>query len=479
MMVARVDVVIPCFNAARFLPQTLDSVLCQTFPGARAVVVDDGSTDDLLGVLAKYNGRVDLIRKTNGGQASARNLGVRETTGEFVCLLDADDLIRPTMLERLVAHLEAHPNTDVAYAKTLAFNGDDSSRLFAEHWRPFVSWNDLLAPLSLFCAMHGSATLLRRRVFERAGFLPEARSLQGCEDWHFWLQLRLSGARIDYVPEVLTLYRAHAAASSSDEVSLARREAALLEAASQLFDAHLDAADRRRLLLAIGIRNIASRWQVLGEWREFERLTSLATTVCARVDDAKALQPMLTGAADSVPIELAATLLRLEQPVLALVVLVKECHRGHIVARAKRARLEHSLEALLEQAQQFVLATERSRSAQSTEPDFAGHVAHSIAAILLERGQTREALSWLSRALVLNPHQWASRALEVQALVAAGHFGDAAEQLANALNAGPAPIARQFARNLYHFVEFRSGSSRGALRAMRGLTAGTLGRYFR
>lgn len=475
-MAATVDVIVPCFNGARLLAESLDSVLAQTYSQVRLVVVDDGSTDDLSSVISKYNGRCELLRKPNGGQASARNLGIRETNGEYVCLLDADDLLRPTMLARLVAQLEAHPESDAAYAKTLAFNGDDTRRLFAEHWRPFVAWKDLLSPLSLFCAIHGSATLLRRRAFERAGWLPEARSLQGCEDWHFWLQLHLSGAKVDFVPEVLTLYRIHSAASSADEGGIARRESALLESASQLIDGHLDADDRHRLVLAIGMRNVASRWLALNNRDAFEKLTSLATTVCAEVSAAGSLRPLLTAADDAVPIELAATLLRMQEPILALVVLLKQCQRGHLVARARHARLLDDLDEMLKEAERFVIEAEQS---QRTEADFAGHVAHMIATTLLERGRNDEALSWLRRALALNPHQWPSRALEVQALLACGRYTDAAHQLANALDDGTASMAKQFARDFYHAVEHHMSSARPALRALRGLTAGTLGRYLR
>jgi hypothetical protein len=383
------------------------------------------------------------------------------------------------MLARLVAHLEAHPETDAVYAKTLAFHGDDTQRLFAEHWRPFVPWKDLLSPLSMFCAIHGSATLLRRHVFERAGWLPEARSLQGCEDWHFWLQLRLSGARVDFVPEVLTLYRLHAAASSAHEIGIAHRESALMESASQLIDGHLDANDRRRVVLALGMRNVASRWLSLNNRDGFEKLTRLATSVCADVPNARRLRPLLTAADDGVPIELAATLLRLQEPVLALVVLIKQSQRGHLVARARQARLTAQLDELLAQAERFVVAAEQAQAEQHTEADFAGHVAHMIAATLLERGENHEALSWLSRALALNPHQWPSRALEVQALLACRRYSDAAHQLANALDAGTAPLAKQLARNLYHMIEHHMGSASPALRTLRGLTTGALGRYLR
>ncbi|MBV1799994.1 glycosyltransferase [Siccirubricoccus sp. G192] len=96
----RVSVIIPAYNAARSLPRTIDSVLAQTVPPAEIIVVDDGSADETAAVAEAYGDRVRVIRKPNGGPASARNLGAREATGEWLALLDADDQWLPEKLER-------------------------------------------------------------------------------------------------------------------------------------------------------------------------------------------------------------------------------------------------------------------------------------------------------------------------------------------------------------------------------------------
>jgi glycosyltransferase involved in cell wall biosynthesis len=104
-----VSVIIPAFRAERTIRRALDSVLSQTVPAAEIIVVDDGSPDDLASVVAEYGDRVRLIRKPNGGAASARNAGIEAASGDFVAFLDADDYWEPAKLERQLAIFQRHP----------------------------------------------------------------------------------------------------------------------------------------------------------------------------------------------------------------------------------------------------------------------------------------------------------------------------------------------------------------------------------
>jgi glycosyltransferase involved in cell wall biosynthesis len=204
-----VDIIVPCYNGGRFLGQTLESALSQTHPAVRVLVVDDGSTDDTRAVVGRHGGRVDYLAKANGGQASARNLGIGRTRGDYVLCLDADDLIAPDMVARLVTRLEQRRESDLAFASPLAFFGTDTGRgipghAYAETWRPEGPWPEYVAPLSFLCALHTSSTLVRRRAFDRHGLFPEDRAIQGCEDWYLWLKATLEGATIEHVEGRLT-----------------------------------------------------------------------------------------------------------------------------------------------------------------------------------------------------------------------------------------------------------------------------------
>src|SRR5256885_15520885 len=102
-MSVRASIVIDNFNYARFLPAAIDSALAQTLPDTEVVVVDDGSTDDSLDVIACYADRVRPVLKDNGGQTSAFNAGLLAAHGSVVCFLDADDLLEPRAMEAAVA----------------------------------------------------------------------------------------------------------------------------------------------------------------------------------------------------------------------------------------------------------------------------------------------------------------------------------------------------------------------------------------
>ncbi len=112
----RVSVVVPCYNYGRFVAEAIGSILAQTYQDFEVIVVDDGSTDNTPEVLRGITDpRVRVLRKENGGCASARNAGRELARGEFLTFLDADDLWRPTFLERQVAVLDAEPEVSFCF----------------------------------------------------------------------------------------------------------------------------------------------------------------------------------------------------------------------------------------------------------------------------------------------------------------------------------------------------------------------------
>lgn len=274
-----VDIIIPCYNGASFLSQALDCALGQTYSLINVLVVDDGSTDGSRGIIESYGDRVGYYYKENGGQASARNAGILRTTGDYVCLLDADDIILPGMIQHMVEYLEQEPTVDMCHSKTLAFNDDNIRHPYAESWRPFRVWDSYVEILSIICAIHGSSAIMRRRVFEKFGLFPEDRAIQGCEDWHFSLQAVLQGAVVRYVPTVYTLYRQHYLSSSSQELSIAARESELMRRAVLLFRTNGVVEDRKWLILSYGIKSTALRWLALGEIQRFREMVELSRTI--------------------------------------------------------------------------------------------------------------------------------------------------------------------------------------------------------
>jgi glycosyltransferase involved in cell wall biosynthesis len=113
----RITALIDTYNYARFIGNAIESVLAQDFPPEQmeVLVVDDGSTDNTREVVARFGARVRYLHKPNGGQASALNLGFAEARGEYVALLDADDVWLPGKLRRVVETFDAHPDAGMVY----------------------------------------------------------------------------------------------------------------------------------------------------------------------------------------------------------------------------------------------------------------------------------------------------------------------------------------------------------------------------
>lgn len=201
----KVSVVVTCYNYGRYLKETVGSVLTQTYRDFEIVIVDDGSTDNTREVIAEIvaanpQAPIRVIHQPNSGQpALARNRGIREARGEYLLCLDADDMIAPTLLERCVAALEAHPEYAIAYTDRLDFGAVTQLVRAAPYDPQRLPYQNHLS----YCALY------RRRVWEDVGGYRD--NVKGCEDWDFWVAACARGYYGIYIPEPLFLYRRHAA----------------------------------------------------------------------------------------------------------------------------------------------------------------------------------------------------------------------------------------------------------------------------
>lgn len=189
-----VSIIIPAYNAARFLEQAIDSVQAQTYREYEIILVDDGSTDDTLQKFEKSAGSRTILSMPHRGPSAARNAGIRQARGEYLAFLDADDRFLPTKLEEQVAYLDSHPDVDVVYSDGFCFwVTEDCAEV-----RSTFSSQGLLYPLlgepekslpvlAIQNAFPIHAALVRRRaVLAVEGF---DESLFGREDWDLWLRV--------------------------------------------------------------------------------------------------------------------------------------------------------------------------------------------------------------------------------------------------------------------------------------------------
>jgi hypothetical protein len=184
-MTPRVTVVITCFNYARFLPESIGSVLAQTFADFELLVVDDGSADDSVAVaerLVADDPRARVIAQESSGQpAIPRNRAIAEGRGAYVVSLDADDVLAPDMLERCVAVLDADDAIGMAYPRTQEIGDGDTLHAHLEY-----SVERLISCNCLPCC-----TMIRREAWAAAGGY--SLNVRGYEDWDLWLGIAAAG----------------------------------------------------------------------------------------------------------------------------------------------------------------------------------------------------------------------------------------------------------------------------------------------
>lgn len=209
------SVVIPCYNAEKFLAQAIRSVLAQTHQDFEIIVVDDGSTDSSAEIIkSTADPRIRYLWQSNGGPSKARNTGVRAATGQYLAFLDADDLMLPQRLASQLAILEAQPSVSVVGSAYLWIDENGHELAWPYHsWQRAPDLNSLVTWL-FDCPFVPSAVMLRREAWcDVQGF---DEDLLGGEDWNFWTRLVITGHRMTWHQEVLCLYRRSAGSLSED-----------------------------------------------------------------------------------------------------------------------------------------------------------------------------------------------------------------------------------------------------------------------
>lgn len=198
-----VSVIVPTHDMGRFLPIALRSVFEQTYRHFEIQVVDDGSTDDTPRIMEQFRGdpRVHFHRQPRGGVSAARNLGIRCARGEFVALLDADDMWLPDKLALQVACLTREPSVGVAYTNVQMVDLEGRPVKTYQEPRHDGRITDRLVVRNF---VTGCSSMIRRHLLVEAGLYDE--TLATGEDYDLWLRLSLL-CEFRYIHEITYLYR--------------------------------------------------------------------------------------------------------------------------------------------------------------------------------------------------------------------------------------------------------------------------------
>ncbi len=191
------DVIIASFNQAEYLPYAIESALAQT-RYCEICVIDDGSTDTSLEVARGYakEPRLKVISQVNKGLAAARNTGIMNMYADYILPLDADDILKPNCVERILQVAE-ETNADVIGPSLQEFGISNAVTILTPE--PTLAHFRLGNHLGYFSAIKKSALL------ECGGYSP--KMVEGYEDYHLWFDLLTRGKRIVTIPEVLVMYR--------------------------------------------------------------------------------------------------------------------------------------------------------------------------------------------------------------------------------------------------------------------------------
>jgi hypothetical protein len=212
------SVIIAAYQAAGFVANAVASALEQTAPAREVIVCDDGSTDDIEGALRPYLDRITLLRREHRGEGAAKNGAAFAASGEFVALLDADDLYLPDRLAAIGELASSRPDLDIITTDAyLEVDGRPLRRCYEED--KVFEVTDQRRALLEHDFIFGAAAVRRSRLVEIGGF---DEDIVSGTDWDCWIRLVFSGSRVGLVNEPLYRYHMHENAMSSDKLLTSR-----------------------------------------------------------------------------------------------------------------------------------------------------------------------------------------------------------------------------------------------------------------
>ncbi len=247
----RVSVIIPVFNRVAYIEQTVKSVLNQDYPEVELITVDDGSTDGCFELLQRLGQDGDFMVLThpghvNKGQSASINLGLENCTGDYVAVLDSDDLFLPGKISSQVEFLEANPDVGLVYGKGQAVDGDGKF-LYDIHDDNHVENNDPNDILLDCYFLLPQNSLVRKEVYEKVGGFDE--DLRSGQD-HDMLVRMAEVTKFHFVPELVFQYRRH-----GDSISVKGQETrwraafVILEKASRRYPYRRSTIRKRRAVI--------------------------------------------------------------------------------------------------------------------------------------------------------------------------------------------------------------------------------------
>lgn len=210
-----VSVIIPTYNRANYLVESLDSVLAQTYRNLEVIVVNDGSTDETKTKLVPFLDRISYFEKSNGGKSSALNLGLKHISGDYVWVFDDDDVALPELVELHISVFESQPEVDFVYSGFAYFEGKDADNVIETVEATAHPEGEMLGQLLSGNFISGVSVVVRKRCYDRVGIYDER--LIRAQDYDMWIRLARAGFKAGVIRQPLVRVRKHDGLRGSEE----------------------------------------------------------------------------------------------------------------------------------------------------------------------------------------------------------------------------------------------------------------------
>ncbi len=272
MNIPLVSIVIPCFNAAAYVEDAVESALRQTYKKVEVIVVDDGSTDESLQVLTRFGNSIRLLPQENFGACHARNVGIKHARGELIQFLDADDLMHHRKIE---ATLQATDSHTVLFCDCQRVSKLTGSIIKEKHG----ALNGDFASMALI-GIQTSAPLHRKTFLEKVGGFDE--TLPCAQEYDLHLRMLVSGMKFLRVPETLITLREVPNSVSSNYVRVMLQWEKIISRAVRMIDSADPEREHKQQVLSGVLARAASHLAARGETAASRRFFTLSQQIHPR-----------------------------------------------------------------------------------------------------------------------------------------------------------------------------------------------------
>ncbi len=195
----KISVITICYNAAKTIEETINSVIHQDYPELEYIIIDGGSTDGTIEIVNKYRDKIAyFVSEPDNGISDAFNKGIKVSTGEMIGIINADDLYYKDAMKTVNAFFEANPNTDVTFGDFLSFSNE-------EYWGRRKKPNTNLPDLKFTFELNHPTVFVRRRAYEKFGLFSLDYKL--AMDYELLSKMYFGGIEFSYINQIISCYR--------------------------------------------------------------------------------------------------------------------------------------------------------------------------------------------------------------------------------------------------------------------------------